>query len=118
MFTGSIGSFQQLNQELKYYNRYKILSPYLQDDWHATPRLTLNLGVRVEFFGTFRPKFKNEYNFSLQAYNPANAAQIDVDGSVTGQAGALIPGVGSAFDGMVQCGLSGRSRRLHEGPPV
>ena len=79
MFTGNIGSFQQLNQELKYYNRYKILSPYLQDDWHATPRLTLNLGLRVEMFGTFRTKYDNEYNFDLQAYNPANAPQIDVE---------------------------------------
>jgi hypothetical protein len=107
MFTGSIARFKQLNQELKYYNRYKILSPYLQDDWHATRRLTLNLGLRVELFGTFRTKYANEYNFDLAAYNPANAPEIDVDGSLTGQAGALIPGVGNPYDGMVQCGASG-----------
>ena len=58
MFLGNIYSFQQLNQELKYYNRYKTLSPYLQDDWHVTPRLTLNLGLRAELFGTFRPKLR------------------------------------------------------------
>jgi hypothetical protein len=107
MFLGNIYSFQQLNQELKYYNRYKTLSPYLQDDWHVSPKLTLNLGFRAELFGTFRTKYLNEYNFDPQAYNPANAPKIDVDGTITGQAGALIPGSGNPFDGMVQCGAGG-----------
>ena len=67
----------------------------------------MNLGLRVELFGTFRTKYDNEYNFNLQEYNPTNAPQIDVDGTLTGQAGALIPGVGNPFDGMAQCGSSG-----------
>jgi hypothetical protein len=107
MFLGNIGSFEQLNQELKYYNRYKILSPYLQDDWHVNRKLTLNLGFRAELFGTYRTKYPNEYNFEPQAYNPADAPEIDVTGSITGHAGALVPGVGNPFDGMVQCGAGG-----------
>lgn len=47
MFLGRIANFQQLNQELKYYNRYKTFSPYIQDDWRVRPRLTLNLGFRA-----------------------------------------------------------------------
>lgn len=105
--TGRIASYQQLNAELKYYNRYKTFSPYIQDDWHVSRRLTLNLGFRAEFLGPFRDKQQTESAFSPAAYNLANAPQIDVDGSITGQAGALVPNVGDPFDGIQTCGKGG-----------
>jgi hypothetical protein len=105
--TGRIAQYQQLNNELKYYNRYKMFSPYLQDDWHATRRLTLNLGFRADLMGTFYDKDRDESSFDPLAYNPADAPEIDVTGSITGVAGALVPGVGNEFDGLVTCGLNG-----------
>jgi Carboxypeptidase regulatory-like domain/TonB-dependent Receptor Plug Domain len=107
---GRIASFQQNNNKLKYYNRYKILEPYFQDDWHVSSRLTLNLGLRVSLFGTYREKYKQAYNWEPGAYDPAQAPQIDTNGDITGQAGALVPGVGNPFDGMVQCGAPGVPR--------
>jgi hypothetical protein len=103
--TGRIGQYQQLNTELKYYNRYKIFSPYIQDDWHVSRHLTLNLGFRVDLMGTYYDKLRNESNFDPQAYNPADAPEIDVSGSITGVAGALVPGVGNQFDGLITCGV-------------
>jgi hypothetical protein len=49
------------------------------------------------------------------AYSVANAPQIDVSGSITGQAGALVPGVGNPFDGQVQCGVGGVPRGCMKG---
>ncbi|MGH9449636.1 MAG: carboxypeptidase regulatory-like domain-containing protein [Terriglobia bacterium] len=115
MLLGRISSFSQLNSELKYYNRYKTLGPYIQDDWHVSRRLTLNLGFRAELMGTFYSKLPNEYSFRQQSYNPANAPEIDVTGSITGQAGALVPGVGSPFDGIVQCGGNGVPKSCMKG---
>jgi hypothetical protein len=43
LLLGNIYSFGQQNHLLKYYNRYKIVEPYFQDDWRATSRLTLNI---------------------------------------------------------------------------
>lgn len=101
---GNIAQYQQLNTELKYYNRYKTFSPYVQDDWHVSRHLTLNLGLRVEFMGAFYDKLRNEASFDPLVYNPADAPEIDVDGTITGVAGALVPGIGNQFDGLVTCG--------------
>ncbi|HVO80189.1 MAG TPA: TonB-dependent receptor [Terriglobales bacterium] len=107
LLMGRVASFQQGSNQLKYYYRYKILEPYLQDDWRITNRLTLNLGLRVSLFGLYGEKYSHGYNWDPAAYNPALAPQIDADGSITGFAGALIPGSGNPFDGLVQCGVNG-----------
>jgi hypothetical protein len=92
----------------KYYLRYKIFEPYVQDDFRVSKSLTLNLGLRISLFGTFREIKKQVYNWDPRAYDPGKAPQIDVDGTVTGQPGALIltPGT-TPFDGIVQCGAPG-----------
>jgi hypothetical protein len=107
MLMGNILSFTQSNAQAKYYNRYKILEPYLQDDFHVTRKLTLNLGLRLSPFGTYRERYHQAYNFDPAAWTAAKAPQIDVDGSITGQAGAPVPGPGNPFNGMVQCGKGG-----------
>ncbi|MGO9123506.1 MAG: carboxypeptidase regulatory-like domain-containing protein [Terriglobales bacterium] len=107
LLMGNIANYSQSNARPKYYNRYKILEPYLQDDFHATRRLTLNLGLRVSLFGTYRERYHQAYNFNPAAWSAAKAPTIDVDGSLTGQAGAIVPGTGDPFNGMVQCGVNG-----------
>lgn len=104
---GRINSFNQTNVQIKYYYRSKVGEPYVQDDWHVTPKLTLNLGLRISLFGTYPEKYHNFYNFFPSLYNPAQAPAIDITGSVTGVAGDLIPGSGNFYDGMVACGTGG-----------
>ena len=107
LLTGNIASFGQGSTNLKFYNRYKILEPYIQDDWRVTQRLTLSLGFRLSMFGTYREKYNDAYNWDPKAYDPNTAPKIDTDGSVTGFAGALIPGSGNPLDGLVRCGVNG-----------
>ena len=108
LLMGNIANFSQDSAQPKYYIRYKLFEPYIQDDFHVTRNLTLNLGVRVSLFGTFREIKKQVYNWDPAAYNPAHAPRIDASGNVTGVEGALIlkPGT-TAFDGIVQCGVGG-----------
>ncbi len=100
LLIGQISSYSQGSNQVKFYNRYKIVEPFFQDDWRATPRLTLNLGLRVSLFGTYRERYGNAYNWDPAAYSASTAPQIDANGN-------LIPGSGNFYDGLVHCGASG-----------
>jgi Carboxypeptidase regulatory-like domain/TonB-dependent Receptor Plug Domain len=104
---GNISSFTQGSNQLKFYNRYKIVEPYFQDDWRITNRLTLNLGLRVSLFGTYRDRYHHAYNWDPAVYQAgiANAATLCPANSTTCSPGAII--AGNPLLGLVQCGGPG-----------
>jgi hypothetical protein len=69
--------------------RYKAVSPYIQDDWKITQKLTINLGLRYDYFSPFH---ESKDRFSYLNPTAINAA--------TGSAGAL------EFAGNVGTGIS------------
>jgi hypothetical protein len=100
MLLGNIASYKQWNTIAKYYNRYKIVEPYFQDDWRVNKNLTLNLGVRVSLYGTYRERYKQAFNLDYTKFDPNQAPVFQADGS-------FVPGVGNPLNGVVQCGGSG-----------
>jgi hypothetical protein len=107
LLVGYVNSYWQANQNLKYYNRYKILEPFIQDDWRATRRLTLNLGLRVSLYGSYYERYNNAYNFDPTTYVAANAPTIDPDT----QELDFPPGQSvNTLTGMVHCGYNGVHR--------
>jgi hypothetical protein len=105
MLLGYVASYKQWDTKVKYYNRYKIVEPYFQDDWRATKKLTLNLGLRVSLFGTYRERYRNAYNLDYAAFDPAQKPSFNPDGS-------LASGVGNPLNGVVQCGGPGGQATL------
>jgi hypothetical protein len=112
LLVGYINTFAQPNTNVKYYNRYKVLEPYLQDDWHVSKRLTLNLGLRVSLFGSYYERYGNAYNFDPSKYVAANAPTVDPN------TGALDFGPGQTVNnmtGMVRCGYNGVNSSCQSG---
>jgi len=106
LLLGRISSFGQQDRFIKYYNRYKILEPYFQDDWHVTNHLTLNLGLRVSLFGTYREKQKQAFNFDPTRY-VVGQTSVNSDGTVNFlTANGGIPSVSDLPNGIVQCGVT------------
>lgn len=107
LLLGEVASFGQQNQLIKYYNRYKILEPYFQDDWHATKKLTLNLGLRLSLFGTYREKLHQAFNFDPAHYVAGQTTVDEGTDVVTGlTADGLAPTVSDLPNGIVQCGVT------------
>jgi len=96
LLVGRVASFAQTSAQPKFYNRYKIFEPYFQDDWHVTSHLTLNLGVRISLFGTYRDRYHSEYNFDVTRYVAGASSTDPVTGLV----------IGNPFNGVVQCGVT------------
>jgi len=109
LLLGNITSYQQTTKETQYYNRYRILEPYFQDDWRVTKRLTLNLGLRVSMFGTYRERYRQAFNLDPSAYVPGNAPAVfsNTANPTDPLNGSLVPGAGNPFNGFIQCGGSG-----------
>ncbi len=107
LLVGDICSFGQQNTTIKYYNRYKMLEPYFQDDWRITSRLTLNLGVRVSLFGTYREKEHQAFNFD-PAHYVAGQTTVDPNSDIATNLTANngLPTVTNLPNGIVQCGVT------------
>ena len=79
---------------------------YVQDNWRATKRLTLNLGLRWDGVPHTYEANNRMGNFYPNLYNPAQAAVLDSQGNICSAAdvsagdvkcnGAVSPGLGSS----------------------
>ena len=107
LLLGNIASFGQQNATVKYYNRYKIVEPYFNDDWHITNRLTLNLGLRISLYGTYREKEHQAFNFDPARYVQGQTKvdpNTDIVTNLTADNG--LPTVTDLPNGIVQCGVT------------
>jgi outer membrane receptor protein involved in Fe transport len=81
---------------------------FAQDDWRATPRLTLNLGLRYEFFTNPTEVFGRQANFDLDTGRLLLASGSD-DALVDQDKNDFSPRVGFAYD------LTGSGRSVLRG---
>ncbi|HEX3103906.1 MAG TPA: carboxypeptidase regulatory-like domain-containing protein [Terriglobales bacterium] len=100
LLQGRVGTFTQEKAAIKMYERYKIFEPYFQDDWHITKRLTLNLGLRLSFFGTYYEAHHNAWNWDPNHF-VAGASGTTIDPST-----GIVLATGNPENGWVDCGVT------------
>lgn len=70
-----------------FYFRQKELGLYVQDNWHVSQRLTLNLGVRWDYWTPYSEKYNrllnldlNTYRDKMQVITPGDTRMEDIPG--------------------------------------
>ena len=80
---GDANSFYQQSTETRPYVHYKIVTPYVQDRWKATKRLTLTAGVRLLYMPVPSPQPGYETIFNPATYDAAKAPIVNINGTIT-----------------------------------
>lgn len=74
------GGFSQTSKNLVADVHSKLYEAFLQDDWKATPRLTLNLGLRYGYYGQPYDVNGNLSTFDSSTYSASKAPTIATNG--------------------------------------
>jgi len=118
MLLGLVDTFDQASAFLTGQYRYYNIEGYFQDTWKVTPRLTLDLGLRMSWYepqfdqgdqiSNFFPNLFQASN-EVRLYQPAlvGGQRVAFDSETNtvlpaGDIGAIVPGSGSLTNGIVQ----------------
>ncbi|MCC6857368.1 MAG: TonB-dependent receptor [Bryobacterales bacterium] len=78
--------------------RQKEFAFFLQDDWKITPRLTINLGLRYENFGSLREKNRKLSTLEFRSGSVRDAAIVERDPLYRRDNNNWAPRLGIAWD--------------------
>lgn len=102
---GLDSSFTQNNTRLRGYFRYHQSESYIQDDWKATRRLTLNLGLRLQYYSSDKMQGNGTDDFEFSKWNAAEAPVVNPNGTLAVNAQrqpiTATGGVASLVNGLV-----------------
>lgn len=79
-------SLSQASGETRPYSQYPLVSPYFQDRWRISRRLTLTLGMRLLFEPIPHAQKNYATIFDAARYDPSKAPIVNNDGTVTATA--------------------------------
>jgi hypothetical protein len=93
----------------KTYLRDNVTDFYAQDDWRFRPSLTLNLGLRYEFFAPYTERYDH---LAMVSTDPANlfSSQTEVQADSNGQTDSLVHPYRTAF--APRLGLAWRYKKV------
>lgn len=99
---GLASAFQQNGSGARTIAHYKILSPYVEETWRISRRLTLSGGVRYSFMPWPNEQQGIIDDFNPALFNPAQAPTINSGGTITSA-----PGSYNAANGIMLNGTNG-----------
>lgn len=77
---GDPATFSQGSNRPRYYLHYVIASPYVQDRWKVSRRLTVTAGLRLQYMPSAHAQPTFESVFNPAVYNPAQAPGVTTKG--------------------------------------
>ncbi len=96
---GNFRSYTEASSDPTGFFRFTQPMAFVQDSWKVSRKLSLELGIRYEYVEPLYTQGNNMANFDQFRYNPAQAVTLTT-------AGAVVPGSGNLYDGLVRAGNS------------
>jgi hypothetical protein len=81
---------------------YRFTEPgaFVDDSWHVSRKLTINVGVRYEYMMSLYSTVNNLANFVPSLYNPAQAVKVTSSGLVVAGSGNIYNGLQRVANGI------------------
>ena len=80
---GDGATFSEASTVIRGYIHYPLYSPYIQDRWKVTRRLTVTAGIRYEFMPSPHPQRGLAANFIPSLFQQSEAPIVNADGTIT-----------------------------------
>ncbi len=97
---GNFQTYTEASGNAFYWGRFKEIDGYVQDSWRVNSKLSVEIGLRYNFMPPFYNALGDSSGFSPAAYNRALAPVINP------ALGNIVPGTGTAYNGIVLFGSS------------
>lgn len=98
---GDASSFSQNSNRPRFYAHYRIISPYVEDSWKVSRRLTLSGGIRWEHMPPGHDQQAFATIFDPARYDPTKAPIVNNNGTITPTANF------DATNGLIRNGVNG-----------
>jgi hypothetical protein len=96
LLEGNFATYQEGSSIQQVWARFTQIETYAQDDWAASHKLTLNLGVRWQYMQPIYSALNNASAFDPDYYDPTHAATVNSAGVITSNPypynGLVLPG--------------------------
>ena len=107
---GDAASFTQLNYLADKHWVSNNYSGYANDNWHVSPRLTLNIGVRYDGLPHTFERFNQFANFVPADYNRSLGSPLNADGTLNSTSLTNSNGESFYLNGIQEAGVNGFPR--------
>jgi hypothetical protein len=92
---GNFQNYTEGGEDQEWRARFWQYEFYAQNTWRATPKLTVDIGVRYNIIAPLYSAFNNFSTFDPSRFDPAKAP------TVLASDGSLVPGTGSPTNGII-----------------
>ncbi|HEX4810996.1 MAG TPA: carboxypeptidase-like regulatory domain-containing protein [Bryobacteraceae bacterium] len=94
---GNFKSYTEASADPVGFFRFTQPEAFVQDSWKVNSKLSLELGLRIQYMEPMYTEANNMANFVPGLYNPAQAVQVTTKGVV-------VAGSGNPYDGLITAG--------------
>jgi len=94
---GNFKSYSEASADPVGFFRFSQPEAFVQDSWHASQKLSLEIGVRYQYMQPMYTVANNMANFDQALYNPAQAVKLNTNGTI-------VPGSGNPYIGLIAAG--------------